>query len=192
MKTSPVGNTFSAFGKGIGSKTAKQTDQMMATAGKDTTMYDTIGGDAEDTQTDFGKTIKVNSTQMMKELMSGSDEQFFRNFQGSSISKLKETINEKKRQSVVDTPNETQVDTFNMKLLGNKGSDGASHHRGAGGPMPQKPDNISVSKVKNKMRVMPRDRTHKNLHKDMYDNLNTHLPQPPLGKTIGHGLIKNH
>lgn len=62
MKTSPVGNTFSAFGKGIGSKTAKQTDQMMATAGKDTTMYDTIGGDAEDTQTDFGKTIKVNST----------------------------------------------------------------------------------------------------------------------------------
>ena len=134
----------------------------------------TMGALGFETISDFGKTVKVMDPNQLKNLMSASDDLFFEQHgKSQTISDLKNRINLKKKENTVDTPSETQVDSFNMKLLQNKGGGGMSPTRSSM-LEPLKPDNIRVNKLKHKMKVLPRDRSQKNILKTEFDAINMH------------------
>lgn len=94
------------------------TNQGMGMTGQGQTMtaYDSFpkGAGFQASEGDpkaFGKTMKVMSTAHVKDLMSGTDEQFFDSLKGSSsMNNLKGKILAKKQSLLVEETNETQVD----------------------------------------------------------------------------------
>lgn len=130
-KTTNTGS-FSNFGKSFNTTSKAPTnkfqtaqDPMMMTTnqgmgmtgqGQTMTAYDSFpkGAGFQATEGDpkaFGKTMKVLSTAHVKDLMSGTDQDFFNSLKGSSsMNNLKGKILAKKKSLLTEETNETQVD----------------------------------------------------------------------------------
>jgi hypothetical protein len=122
---SNFGKSFNTTSKAATNKFQTAQDPMMMTTnqgmgmtgqGQTMTAYDSFpkGAGFQATEGDpkaFGKTMKVMSTAHVKDLMSGTDEQFFDSLKGSSsMNNLKGKILAKKKSLLVEETNETQVD----------------------------------------------------------------------------------